>query len=84
MVNILTGSHSDVASHMAKHNDIDAVWSFSGQALSKDIEAGAAGNLKRTWVNNGFGRDWMGSDGEGRSFLEASTEIKTVWIPYGE
>ncbi len=84
VVNILTGPHSDVASHIAKHNDIDAVWSFSGQALSKDIEAGAAGNLKRTWANNGFGRDWMGSDGEGRAFLEASTEIKTVWIPYGE
>ena len=84
VVNILTGPHADIAGHMAKHNDIDAVWSFSGQALSQDIEAGAVGNLKRTWVNNGFARDWMGSDGEGRAFLEASTEIKTVWIPYGE
>ncbi|MEO1460884.1 MAG: aldehyde dehydrogenase family protein [Pseudomonadota bacterium] len=84
VVNILTGPHAEVASHMAKHSDIDALWSFSGQTLSKDIEAGAAGNLKRTWVNNGLAHDWMGSDGEGRAFLEAATEIKTVWIPYGE
>ena len=28
-------------------------------------------------------RDWMGADGEGRAFLDAATEVKTVWIPWG-
>jgi aldehyde dehydrogenase (NAD+) len=84
VVNILTGSHSALAPHMGKHLDIDAVWSFSGSDLSATIEAGAAGNLKRTWVNNGQARDWSSAQGEGRAFLQAATEIKTIWIPYGE
>ncbi|MEL6450444.1 MAG: aldehyde dehydrogenase family protein [Pseudomonadota bacterium] len=84
VVNILTGDHADLAPHMAKHLNIDAVWSFSGSDLSATIEHAAAGNLKRTWVNNGQARDWMGAEGEGRSFLAAATEVKTVWIPYGE
>lgn len=84
VVNILTGSHNELASHMAKHLNIDAVWSFSGSDLSAAIEHGAAGNLKRTWVNNNQARDWTRSDGEGRAFLQASTEVKTVWVPYGE
>lgn len=84
VVNILTGSHNELASHMAKHLNIDAVWSFSGSDLSATIEHGAAGNLKRTWVNNNQARDWTRSDGEGRAFLQAATEVKTVWVPYGE
>jgi aldehyde dehydrogenase (NAD+) len=48
------------------------------------IEREAAGNLKRTWVNNGRARDWMGPEGEGRAFLQAATEVKTIWVPYGE
>ena len=68
---------------MASHMDIEAVWSFSGADLSAEIERGAAGNLKRAWVNYALDRDWMGADGEGRAFLEAATEVKTVWIPWG-
>ena len=84
VVNILTGKHTELAPHMAKHMDIDAVWSFSSSELSTTIEREAAGNLKRTWVNHGKARDWIGRDGEGRQFLQAATEIKTVWVPYGE
>ncbi|MEO0767348.1 MAG: aldehyde dehydrogenase family protein, partial [Pseudomonadota bacterium] len=84
VVNILTGDHADLAPHMAKHLNVDAVWSFSGRDLAKEIEQGAAGNLKRTWVNNATTRDWMTADGEGRSFLQAATEVKTIWVPYGE
>ena len=84
VVNILTGDHAELAPHMAKHLNVDAVWSFSGAGLSKEIEHGAAGNLKRTWVNNARTRDWFGAEGEGRAFLQAATEVKTVWVPYGE
>ncbi|WP_417743422.1 aldehyde dehydrogenase family protein [Salipiger sp.] len=83
VVNILTGSHAELAPTMAGHMDIEAVWSFSGADLSAEIERSAAGNLKRTWVNYGQDRDWMRADGEGRAFLEAATEVKTVWIPWG-
>ena len=84
VVNILTGPHSDVATTMATHMGIDAVWSFSGTDLSRDIEKGAASNLKRSWVNHAVARDWMGPEGEGKQFLEAATEVKNIWIPYGE
>lgn len=84
VVNIVTGRHQDLAGTLADHLDLDAVWSFSSSDLAKTIEDKSAGNLKRTWVNNGLARNWMGADGEGRAFLDQATEIKTVWVPYGE
>ncbi|MGI1662467.1 aldehyde dehydrogenase family protein [Palleronia sp. KMU-117] len=84
VVNILTGIHAELAPQMAGHMALDAVWSFSSSDLSTVIEREAAGNLKRTWVNNGRARDWMGAEGEGRAFLQAATEVKTIWVPYGE
>ncbi|WP_425098018.1 aldehyde dehydrogenase family protein [Tropicibacter sp. S64] len=83
VVNILTGPHADLAPTLASHADVDAAWSFSSTDLSQTIKQGAAGNLKRTWVNHGKARDWFGSAGEGRAFLDAATEVKTVWVPYG-
>ena len=67
---------------MAKHLNLDAIWSFSGSDLSETVEAASAGNLKRTWVNNGTAFDW--SKDQSRRFLEAATEVKTIWVPYGE
>jgi aldehyde dehydrogenase (NAD+) len=84
VVNIVTGNHAELGRVLAGHMDVDAVWSFSSSDISGMIEREAASNLKRTWVNHGRGRDWSGPDGEGPEFLEAATEIKTVWIPYGE
>lgn len=84
VVNIVTGTHADLAKPLAGHMDIDAVWSFSSTALSGLIESEAASNLKRTWVNHGLSRDWMGPAGEGRAFLTQATAIKTIWVPYGE
>ncbi|WP_293446752.1 aldehyde dehydrogenase family protein [Planktotalea sp.] len=79
VVNILTGTHSELAPHMAAHNDIDAIWSFSSSDISAVIEYNSAGNLKRTWVNNQHS-----NVAAPREFLSASSETKTVWVPYGE
>ena len=84
VVNIVTGNHAELARTLAGHMDVDAVWSFSSADISGLVEREAAGNLKRTWVNHGRGRDWTGPEGEGRAFLQAATEVKTIWIPYGE
>ena len=83
VVNIVTGPHTELAKTLAGHRDIDAVWSFSSSPLSAVIEKESAGNIKRTWVNNGQSRDWI-TEGEGRTFLRAATEVKTIWVPYGE
>lgn len=74
VVNVLTGGHGDIAPHMGAHMDIDAVWGFSGHA--ETIEAAAAGNLKRTLI--------APMPGAPRDMLRAATEIKNIWVPYGE
>jgi aldehyde dehydrogenase (NAD+) len=84
VVNIVTGPHADLAKSLAGHMDVDAVWSFSSSPISQMIEAESAGNLKRTWVNNARATDWYAPAAEGRAFLRAATEVKTVWIPFGE
>ena len=82
VVNILTGSHEDLAPHLAGHMGVDAVWSFSSSDISATIERESAGNLKRSWVNHGIARDWGQADAQG--FLAAATEVKNIWVPYGE
>ncbi|WP_411891653.1 aldehyde dehydrogenase family protein [Yoonia sp. SDW83-1] len=79
VVNVLTGSHAELAPTLAKHLDVDAVWSFSSSDLSGAIEKASAGNLKRTWVNNA-----MALTPDTQSYLQAATEVKNIWIPYGE
>ena len=79
VVNILTGSHAELAPTLAKHLDMDAVWSFSSSDISGEIEKASAGNLKRTWVNNGQALTPAAAE-----YLAASTELKNIWIPYGE
>ena len=76
VVNILTGAHVELAPQIGGHADLDAVWSFSETDLAAILEREAAGNLKRTWI---------ATDQPSHSaFLNAATEVKTVWIPYGE
>ncbi|MEP2782935.1 MAG: aldehyde dehydrogenase family protein [Pseudoruegeria sp.] len=83
VVNIITGSHQDLAPTLASHMNIDAVWAFS-HGQSELIEKASASNIKRTWVCNDQAVDWRGPTGEGRQFLEQSVEIKNIWVPYGE
>ena len=82
VVNIVTGPQADLAKTLAGHLDVDAVWCFGAAPLSALVERESAGNLKRTWVNHGRATDWARAEGPG--FLRAATEVKTVWIPYGE
>ncbi len=84
VVNIVTGAHAELAKPLAGHLDVDAVWSFSSTDLSAQVESESAGNVKRTWVNHARARDWLGAAGEGRDFLRQATEVKTIWVPYGE
>ncbi len=82
VVNILTGNHAEIAKPLAAHLNVDAVWSFSSTDLSELIEKASAGNLKRTWANNATATDW--NTDHSRRFLQAATEIKNIWVPYGE
>ena len=85
VVNLITASHEEVSQTLAGHMDLDAVWYFGSGGLTGGIEKASATNLKRVWANHGLARDWFDSaQGEGKEFLRQSTEVKNIWIPYGE
>ncbi len=84
-LNIVTGKKEELAGVLANHDDVDGLWYFGSKEGSKVIEKAAAENMKRTWVNYGKQRDWFHAEqGEGEVFLRSATQIKNIWIPYGE
>ena len=82
VVNIVTGGAADLGKALAGHMDVEAMWSFADAEVAALVERESVGNLKRTWVNHGAAVDW--GSAEGRQFLTAASEIKTIWVPYGE
>ncbi|HER27531.1 MAG TPA: aldehyde dehydrogenase family protein [Rhodospirillales bacterium] len=85
VVNIITGNRDELAICLASHDQVDGIWYFGSGSGSADVERLAARTIKRTWVNYGLERDFLDSEqGEGREFLRHATEVKNIWIPYGE
>jgi aldehyde dehydrogenase (NAD+) len=85
VVNIVTGDPDVLTDVLAKHLDIEGLWYWGSRQGSRLVEAEAAASMKRTWVNYGLYHDWSDAEqGEGEVFLRRATEIKNIWIPYGE
>lgn len=85
VINIVTGSAMELAKTLASHNDVDALWAFGTQELSTVVEKLSAGNLKRTFVDYGKATDWFDRlAAEGQAYLRRATDVKNIWIPYGE
>jgi aldehyde dehydrogenase (NAD+) len=84
-INIVTGNQAELTEVLAKHDNIDGLWYFGGKKVSKMIELTSADNMKRTWVGNGKYRNWYTVEqGQGDVFLRNATQIKNIWVPYGE
>ena len=83
-VNIITGARDELAKTIAEHDEVASIWYHGSAEGSAMVEKASAGNLKTTWVNNGAGTDWYSSLAEGEEFLRRSTQVKNIWIPYGE
>ena len=84
VINIVTGPKDSLAKTLAEHDDVDAVWYFGTADGVTAVETASAGNMKRTWCASAP-RAWMdGGEGEGREFLREATQVKNIWIPYGE
>jgi len=84
-LNLLTGHREELSRVLAQHDDIAAMWYFGSAAGSKVVEAESVGNLKATWVNYGKRRNWFDNlRGQGREFLRHATQVKNIWVPYGE
>ncbi|WP_077964426.1 aldehyde dehydrogenase family protein [Ensifer adhaerens] len=85
VVNIVTGSTIELAKTLASHNDVDALWAFGSPELSTLVEKLSVGNLKRTFVDYGKATNWLDRDAaEGPAYLRRATDVKNIWIPYGE
>ncbi len=84
-INIVTGRSSELLKVLAEHADVDAIWRFGDEAGSAVAKSLSIGNLKQVFTNEGRDIDWFRVEqGEGRWFLQHATQVKNIWVPYGE
>ncbi len=84
-VNIVTGYTSALLKTLSEHDDVDAIWCYGDEAMVASAKAMSIGNLKQVWTNEGRLIDWFDpKQGEGRWLLEHATQVKNIWVPYGE
>jgi aldehyde dehydrogenase (NAD+) len=83
VVNIVTGTRADLARVLAAHDDVDGIWYFAADNGGGEVERLSADNMKRTWVA-GPGMVTKRSAARTREMLRHATEVKNIWIPYGE
>jgi aldehyde dehydrogenase (NAD+) len=82
-LSIITGVRAELADSLAGHDNVDGVWYFAADGGGAVVERHAAANMKRTWIAPG--RDWRDPrQAAGEEFLRHATEIKNIWVPYGE
>jgi aldehyde dehydrogenase (NAD+) len=85
VVNMVSGRSTELLKVLAEHDDVDAIWSFAGEANSVAAKSLSAGNLKQVFSDEGRAIDWFSIEqGEGRWFLHHATQVKNIWAPYGE
>ena len=84
-VNIVTGYTSQLLKTLAEHDDVDAIWCFADAASAAAAKSFSTGNLKQVFTNEGRAIDWFDAkQAEGRWFLQHATQVKNIWVPYGE
>ena len=85
-INMLTAKQNELNLTLAQHENIDGIWAFSEDAKTRSsIIKETAFNLKRFWcpINNNI--DWSSNSEEFLSeFLYQGSQVKNIWIPYGE
>jgi aldehyde dehydrogenase (NAD+) len=84
VVNILTGSVDELLPVVAGHDDVDALWCWGTRDQAALAERESAGNMKRTWTS-WHDPNWVELDsGAAHEFLREATQVKNIWVPYGE
>ncbi len=84
VVNVLTGSRAELASHFASHMDVNAIVDGSGDAdLAAKLRGGSAINLKRYAARTLAAKEWFGAKAEDPFWILDTVEMKTAWHPIG-
>jgi aldehyde dehydrogenase (NAD+) len=84
-VNMVTGYSSQLLKVLAEHDDVDAIWCFGDEANAAAAKSYSIGNLKQVFTNEGRAIDWFDvKQAEGPWFLQHATQVKNIWVPYGE
>lgn len=79
VVNILTGSATELLPTLAEHMDVNAIFlSNVDKEMEKSTQLSAVDNLKRVIVKND---DWTQENAQGINYISSFQEIKTTWHP---
>jgi len=80
-VNILTGRRIELAPHLARHMDVNAIHAFGLDGpFAAELERLSADNLKRTRMIGSLSTaDWFSSEAQDLANVTAFTELKTIW-----
>ena len=85
VINIVTGKRDELAKTLAEHDEVASFWYHGDQPGGAAVEKASAGNLKSTWTNNGKAIDWRNpQQAQGEEYLRRATQVKNIWVPYGE
>jgi aldehyde dehydrogenase (NAD+) len=85
VVNLVAGRPAELAKTLAEHDGIEAIWCFRSNEEATFVRAASIGNMKQVWTNDGHEYDWFNpTQAEGRWFLQHATQVKNIWVPYGE
>ncbi len=85
VINIVTGCRGELSPVLAQHDEVAAMWFYGSSEGGAEVERESVGNLKATWVSQGKRYDWHNrTQTAGRDLLRRSTQVKNIWVPYGE
>ena len=84
VVNLVAGRPAELAKTLADHDGIEAIWCFRSNQEADAVRGASIGNMKQVWTNDGHEYDWFSPQAEGRWFLQHATQVKNIWVPYGE
>ncbi len=85
-INILTTKQNSLNKILAEHENIDGIWYFSENNNERlKVIQSTTSNLKRSWCPKSKNLDWSSKEKDFlEEFLYQSTQVKNIWIPYGE
>jgi aldehyde dehydrogenase (NAD+) len=85
VMNLVAGRPAELGKTLAEHDGVEAIWCFRNNEEAAMVRAASIGNMKQVWTNDGHEYDWFNpAQAEGRWFLQHATQVKNIWIPYGE